>query len=245
MNEAASCPPEVLDLLPWYADDGLTPEERGQVEAHAAGCAGCRRELLDAFRDVALPADAPSPERVLARVFDAIAARAGGEASSPAPGAPDAMPAAAGRAAAPAAAAPDPRGATPRPGRAAPLRRARALARPSRAAAAAAAAFVLGAVGGAALPRLTGAPAPVYQTAAAPQVAAPGDGPRLDVVLREDVSVAELRRTLGALGAEVVGGPSAVGRYRLRLPAGADATAVAAALRAEGTGIATFAEPAL
>lgn len=236
MNETMSCPPEILDLLPWYADDGLTGEERGIVEAHAATCAPCRREILDAFRDVPLPAAAPSPERVLARVFETIATGSGAEAASAAPvsGLRDVS-------------APAPRPApsvSPRAPRTGPRRALRS--RLPAWAAAAAAAFAIGSLGTLAALRLTGAPAAVYETAAtAPQSAAPADGPQIEIVLRPEVSVAELSRELRQLRAEIVSGPSEVGRYQLRLPAGADAAATAALLRAEGTGIATFAEPTL
>ena len=72
---ATGCPPDILELLPWYPDEGLTDAERGAVEAHAACCAECRREIHGAFGETDLPADAPAAERVLARVFDRIAER--------------------------------------------------------------------------------------------------------------------------------------------------------------------------
>jgi anti-sigma factor RsiW len=45
LSARASCPPEVLGLLPWYPEGALGDAERGRVEAHAAACAACRREL--------------------------------------------------------------------------------------------------------------------------------------------------------------------------------------------------------
>lgn len=45
MSARAACPPEVLELLPWYPEGALGDAERGRVEAHAAGCDACRREL--------------------------------------------------------------------------------------------------------------------------------------------------------------------------------------------------------
>lgn len=35
-------------LIPWYANDSLSPEERTRVEAHLPGCAGCRALLEEA-----------------------------------------------------------------------------------------------------------------------------------------------------------------------------------------------------
>ena len=36
---------DVRTLLPWYVSNGLDPAERARVEAHLAGCAGCREEV--------------------------------------------------------------------------------------------------------------------------------------------------------------------------------------------------------
>ena len=40
-----ACPPDVLEWIPWYPDQGLNDRQRGTVEAHAAGCADCREEI--------------------------------------------------------------------------------------------------------------------------------------------------------------------------------------------------------
>ncbi len=40
---AAKCPEGVLTLIPWYRE--LDADDRGVVEAHAAGCASCRSEV--------------------------------------------------------------------------------------------------------------------------------------------------------------------------------------------------------
>jgi hypothetical protein len=224
-----NCPPEVLDLLAWYPDEGLSGEERGVVEAHAATCPECRREILDGLRGTHPSDGAPPAERVLARVFERIAA--GDTARDTVPGS----------------------AATPlrvAPRRAPPVRvppPARRRAVPAWAAAAAVA-LVVGSLATLAAVRLTRAPAPVYETASAPPLPAlpaPAGSAeaRLDVVLRDDVSAAQVQAALRGLGAEIVGGPTALGRYEIRLPSGADAGNAASALRAEGTGIATFAEP--
>ena len=39
---ATGCPPDILELIPWYPEDGLSDAERGAVEAHAACCPECR-----------------------------------------------------------------------------------------------------------------------------------------------------------------------------------------------------------
>jgi hypothetical protein len=65
----------------------------------------------------------------------------------------------------------------------------------------------------------------------------------LDVVLRGDASARQLSEALQGIDGEIVAGPSELGRYQVQLPAGADASAAAAALSAEGTGVASFAVP--
>ena len=230
IQSAQTCPPGVLDLLPWYPDEGLTSEERGVVEAHAATCRECRREILDGFHGAKLSADAPSPERVLARVFERIAlggATQGDAASTLLRVDPTLAPL-------PIRAAP--RRETP-PRLAGRRRRLRATAW----AAAAAVTLAVGSLTTLAAMRLTRTATPVYETAAVQRDAAAGA--QVEVILRDDVSAGQVRSVLSTLGAEIVAGPTALGRYQLRLPTGSDAAVTASALRAEGTGIATFAEP--
>jgi len=83
----------------------------------------------------------------------------------------------------------------------------------------------------------------VYRTATALPAATRAEGPELEVVLRSDATASQLQTALRAIDAELVAGPTALGRYRVRLPAGADASAAATALRAPETGVASFAEP--
>jgi hypothetical protein len=216
---ATGCPPDILDLIPWYPDDGLSDAERGAVEAHAACCPACRREIHGAFGETDLPADAPAAERVLALVFERIAERSRPEPDS----ASDRLPP-------PILAIPPSARAPRRP----------SWRRPLVAAAAASALAVL--LAPRVLHLFSGSPA-VYHTAAAPPVETQAAGPLLDVVLRGDVTASQLSTAFRSLGAEVVAGPTEMGRYRLRLPAEADASVAATALRAPETGVAIFAEP--
>jgi hypothetical protein len=214
---ATGCPPDILELIPWYPDEGLSDAERGAVEAHAACCPECRREIHGAFGETDLPADAPAAERVLAMVFERIAERSRPESlsvSHPPPTlgiAPSARP---------------PR----RPSWRMPLVAAAALTL---------AVLVLAP----AARHLFAGSSAVYHTASAPPDTARATGDELDIVLRSDVTAAQLNTALRALGAELVAGPTEIGRYRLRLPAGGDASAAATALRAPETGVASFAEP--
>ncbi|MGI6706699.1 MAG: zf-HC2 domain-containing protein [Clostridia bacterium] len=37
---------EIILLLPWYVNESLTQDENAQVAAHVAGCASCRKQLV-------------------------------------------------------------------------------------------------------------------------------------------------------------------------------------------------------
>jgi hypothetical protein len=213
----AGCPAEVLEAIPWYPD-GLTSIQRGAIEAHAAVCAECRRELAAVQGEPAGElAAAPEAERVWERVLERIAADDDG----------DQLPAAG-------------------PGRA-PRRTAgwqRAAARPLSLAASLALALGLGALGTAiGLGLAGGGDEPVYRTATAPLPEVSAAGPTLDVVFRKDASAGEIERTLRGIGGSVVAGPSSLGVYRVALRPGVDAAGAAAALRAEAGGVASLAEP--
>lgn len=211
------CPEEVLALIPWYPDGALSDGERGRVEAHAAQCPACREEIQALTGDLSGPEDleVPPATRVLARVLDRIEAdRSRREQRHRPPRRP---------------------GASFRPA-SAPLRRL-ALA------AGLVAAAGLGALASGLLVSGDRTADPVYTTATAPE-AASVSGPVVEIIPRDEVTVAQLGAVLGEIDGEVVAGPEgALGRYRIALPAGADAAAVAARLRAEDGGIATFAEP--
>lgn len=42
---SGGCPAEIVELLPWYLNGTLEAEEQQRVEAHAAGCGRCQREI--------------------------------------------------------------------------------------------------------------------------------------------------------------------------------------------------------
>lgn len=66
--------PEVKERLSAWLDGELAPEERGFIEAHLQGCAGCRREaaqleaLDSALGELATPVPPRVAEKVLARL---------------------------------------------------------------------------------------------------------------------------------------------------------------------------------
>jgi hypothetical protein len=237
------CPAEVLDLLAWYPDGGLSDDERGQVEAHAALCPECRCEIQAWARGPGvLPDDAPSADRVLARIFERIAAP---DTASMTASQQD-VPRIASLAVADPGRRPH-RGVVPAR-TAPPSRRTRLPARwRFGLAAAAVLALLIGAAGGRVLERWRTPADLTYQTATAPpESISPGESaasPMIDVVLRDDTPAGRVGEVLRAVGAQIVSGPSAVGRYQLRLAPGTDATAVAKLLSAPGTGVAAFAQP--
>lgn len=224
-RNATICPPEILDWIPWYAEDALAEAQRGAVEAHAAQCEDCRVELAMLSGGPAPSAVAPDPEPVFARVLARIEAQGVGDA--PVRGGSQLARAVAHRAP--------------------PLRRTHRAARWSLSQVAATAALVLGV--GAAGWFANSAFAPhtdtSYSTASDPGTIALADGSavQLDVVFRGDAEVERINTDLRALGAVVVSGPSPAGRYRVALPGGSDASTAIAMLRAKGGGVASFAEP--
>ena len=71
MATTSTCPEAILASIPWYPD-GLTREECGAVEAHAADCRECRAELAFVRGDEEPAIELPDPERVYARVLELI-----------------------------------------------------------------------------------------------------------------------------------------------------------------------------
>jgi fervidolysin-like protein len=70
-NANTACPEEILASIPWYPE-GLSAEECGAVEAHAADCRACRAELSFMRGDEEPAIEVPDAERVYARVLDRI-----------------------------------------------------------------------------------------------------------------------------------------------------------------------------
>lgn len=71
------CSQELKELLPWYANGTLSPEERTKVEAHLARCTRCQRELQEIQQIKALVAlsveSVPEPsEEMFARTVERI-----------------------------------------------------------------------------------------------------------------------------------------------------------------------------
>jgi hypothetical protein len=237
----ADCPPQILEWIAWYPDGGLTSAQRGAVEVHAAGCASCRDELAilcERADAVVTPADPDLLfERVLARIEASVLT---GAAETPdAAGEP-----LTGLAAAPRS----PRTLAAPPVRApAPRQRRRSWQQRGSIAAAGLGLVALASAAGwlgrdwvnAAEP---GDPGAIYRTAT--EAASPAvTGVALDVVFRTETSAERINTVLRGLGATIAAGPTELGRYRLALPPGSDARAAAALLRADGTGVASYAEP--
>ncbi len=227
-----SCPPRILEWIAWYPGGDLTGAQRGAVEAHAADCASCREELAILTERADANAATVDPdqlfERVLARIETSLVTNAP-DAAAPALGVTR-------------------DGAGPLLRRA-PARRQRSLSWPRRSAMVAAG-FGLVALAGAMgwlgrdwiRPVFDAGAGEIYRTASEATPTA-GAGVALDVVFRSETSAEQIHTVLRGLGATVAKGPTDLGRYRLVLPPETDARAAAALLRAEGTGIASYAEP--
>jgi hypothetical protein len=208
------CPAEVLEAIPWYPD-GLGDAQRGLVEAHAAACDECRRELqmIQGEPVDELP-EAQGADRVWAAVLERVAAEG--------------------------ADAPVRVSAAPR--RPATRSWVRAASRPFPIAASIALAVAFGALGTVAGSRLGD---DVYTPATAQRAEDSAAGPALDVVFRKSASAEEIESALRGVGGSVVAGPSGLGVYRIALRPGADARGAASTLRGDEGGVASLAEPAL
>ena len=224
MNHHAerTCPDRILDWIAWYPDEGLSEAQRGAVEAHAAVCEACRREIEVVAGRSEPPDSGHDPERLFARVLARI------EAESLA-----------------AEALEEERVAVAPSLRAPSLRRSGLSRLPAGSvwAAGIALALLFAGLGWIARTLQVAGAAPLYHTASEPATSAPPHGAELDVVFRSDAGAERINMELRGLGARIIAGPTQLGRYRIELPAGADAEAAATLLRSEGTGVASFAEP--
>jgi hypothetical protein len=72
MTQMRNCPPDVLQWIAWYPDQGLNERQRGAVEAHAAACADCRDEIALVSGTSTPDAHAPDAASVLARLVERI-----------------------------------------------------------------------------------------------------------------------------------------------------------------------------
>lgn len=64
---------EVSELLPWYHNDGLTPMQRAQVDAHLRECLVCARELK-LLRQLDMALASPAMESASAQGFQRLSA---------------------------------------------------------------------------------------------------------------------------------------------------------------------------
>ena len=217
-REGAPCPEPVLAAIPWYPD-GLSDAQRGVVEVHAAECGECREEIaLVQGSSEAVSVDLPDPERVFARVMALVESdeRGGADAESQLRPQRDGLARAA-----------------------APVHRTRWLeGRRGAVAAGIVLGALLGTAAGLLLPR-----EPTYEMATTPAPYDGLEGATLDVVFRSDVTAEAISEALRAIGAQIVSGPTGLGRYRLELDPSMVASDAADSLRAGDTGVATFAEP--
>jgi hypothetical protein len=217
----------VLEWIAWYPDGGLADAQRGAVEAHAAACAACREELAMLRGQTPPLAQAPDAAQLLGRIWSRIEASAG-----------EAPREAAQRAAG------EPSSASQRPSDRAQRAAGERSSRAPRVLAAAAA-LALAATAGVVAGTRLGRDEPLLETAAGAGGAPAAAAPALDVVFADGAPAARITELLHALGGEIAAGPTPLGRYRVRLPAGSDATAAARRLRSEGAGVVLLAEPAL
>lgn len=220
-----TCPPEILDWIPWYADDALPETQRGAVEAHLAQCAECRLELAMLAGEAMPPGAPPDAEAAFAKVLARIEAAGVADPNSNAIAVEGHRTLAVER------------HAPPRPSR----RPARVRWMPRLAAAAALVAMAT--FGWLARDLFAPGDEARYQSASGPAATvAGGNAEQLDIVFRPDAAIERINANLRALGGVVISGPSQAGRYRIALPSGSDAAAAAELLRAEDTGVASFAE---
>lgn len=202
----STCHPEVWALLPWAVNGTLEGQERRAVEERLATCPSCRVELARchavAAAVLAAPAQPWSPSQA---DVSRILARAG------------------------AADDPEPRITAGWGRRRGQMRRVLAALAPTPP--------VLRwafAVQGALVVLLASlvvwqatAPAPVYRTLAKSGEHAGEAGPKIQVAFTEDMTERELRALLTGVGGTLVGGPSALGIYTVRIEPSSDGPGVA------------------
>lgn len=196
-----------FELIPWLTNGTLPAAERAAVEEHARSCVTCRLELKEQQSLRAAVQAQPTVHTSAAQSFDRLLARVDGAAAK--------------------------RGGA-RVGQPGPLGQPGKLIAPRMRFAAAAGAIVV---------VLAVAAVTVFAPAALDDRAgystlsdspATGSAVELDLVFAATVSADERQRIVDGLGATVVTGPSAIGRYRVRLAAARSDEALAALLASLG-----------
>ncbi len=214
MTEQTPCPEAILTAIPWYPD-GLTPEEAGAVEAHAADCRDCRAELAFLRGDEEPTIEIPDPEDVYARVLERIGASDEIE-ETPAEATNVHW-----------------------------LRSlSQHAAGPVSVAAGLMVAMVSGMMTTGVIWAVRVAPAyetSFLSTGYEGQIGGYG-APLLEIVFEEDATAGEIAEQLQAVDASIVSGPTPRGVYRVRLGLGANADAALEALRGAKGGVVAFAE---
>jgi anti-sigma-K factor RskA len=191
----------VWDLLPWYVNGTLAPDEHRRVEDHVAGCPLCREEVERSRRLAAMVratdevAPAPHPaelRRLLARLGE-DGEDGEEEERDPAPV----------------------RRRWPGP---AWLRRLAVAQAAALAALLALVALLL--AERAAIPTVPTVPPATYRTLSAPEPAAAGGALRIRLLFAPETPERELRTLLAGIEGQLAGGPSPLGVYTVAVPAG-------------------------
>jgi hypothetical protein len=217
-NTNTQCPEAILATIPWYPH-GLTREECGAVESHAADCRSCRAELAFLRGDEEPAFELPDADRVYARVLERI--RAEDDRAELAPVATQA----------------------PRPLGRRMLARARNIRRRIVQPVGIAAGLLVATTSG----MLTvgviwvAREAPSYETAIAAMPPVEAGAPELGIVFRPDASAAEIAADLREAGASLSSGPNEFDLYRARLNRETETEDALAKLREAGHDVAPFA----
>jgi hypothetical protein len=216
MKHQTPCPEAILTAIPWYPD-GLTPEEAGAVEAHAADCRDCRAELAFLRGDEEPTIEVPDPEEVYARVLERIGRSDDGEETAADVPAAHWLRALSQRAAGPVSVA-----------------------------AGLLVAMVSGMMTTGVIWAVRVAPAYETASAVSAGFDGDSigiyDAQHLEIVFAEDATAGDIAEQLREVDASVVSGPTARGVYRVRLGRTIDADAALASLRGAADSVVAFAE---